>query len=190
MPHHGKVTFQTAWLQKEDEDGHKIGTWCQKESDSTAFCVICNKPFSISNSGFSQIKQHFKGERHKVEAKCKTGKNVAHLSFTNKVETSSETPSTFGFKQLTLQSATADQATSAEILWMLKVSQSDYSLSSCDGLPKLFKKMFPCPASEEFTLSRTKASNMMSDGIGPLILKLLVDDLKSSIKGPIPSDMI
>jgi hypothetical protein len=56
MPHHGQVSFQTYWLQK-DETWNKIGTWCQKESESTAFCIICNKSFSISNSGFSQIKQ-------------------------------------------------------------------------------------------------------------------------------------
>ena len=74
MPHHGKVTFQNSWLQKEDEDGNWIGNWCQKESESSAHCIICNKSFSISNSGFSQIRQHFKDERHKSEARYKMGK--------------------------------------------------------------------------------------------------------------------
>jgi hypothetical protein len=41
MPHHGQVSFQTYWLQK-DETWNKIGTWCQKESESTAFCIIYN----------------------------------------------------------------------------------------------------------------------------------------------------
>lgn len=40
--------------------------------------------------------------------------------------------------------------------------------------------MLPCPASEEFTLCRTKASYVMSDGIGPLVLKMLIDDLCKS----------
>jgi ectoine hydroxylase-related dioxygenase (phytanoyl-CoA dioxygenase family) len=53
MPHHGQVSFQTSWLQK-DETWNKIRTWCQKESESTAFCIICNKSFSISNSGLNQ----------------------------------------------------------------------------------------------------------------------------------------
>ena len=103
MPHHGKVTFQNSWLQKEDEDGNQIGNWCQKESEFSAHCIICNKSFSISNSGFSQIRQHFKGERHKSEARCKMGKNVSHLSFTSKVGTPTseeQSPSGSSSKQL------------------------------------------------------------------------------------------
>ena len=108
---------------------------------------------------------------------------MSYLSFTRKVSTpTSEEQSSSGSssKQLKLQPTNADQATSAKILWMLKVSQSDYSLSSCDGLPQLFRKMFPCPASEEFSLCRTKASYIMSDGVGPLMLKMLVEDLCNS----------
>jgi hypothetical protein len=67
LPHHGQVSFQTSWLQK-DETWNKIGTWCQKESESTAFCIICNQSFSISNSGFSQIKQHVKGEKTQIRS--------------------------------------------------------------------------------------------------------------------------
>lgn len=40
--------------------------------------------------------------------------------------------------------------------------------------------MFHCPASQEFTLCRTKASYVMSDGIQPLVVKMLVDDLCKS----------
>jgi hypothetical protein len=70
MPHHGQVCFQTSWLQKY-ETWNKIGTWCQKESESTAFCIICNKSFSISNSGFSQIKQHVKGEKTQIRSQVR-----------------------------------------------------------------------------------------------------------------------
>ena len=181
--HRRKCFITEKSLLQNDEVGNQIGNWCQKESESSAHCIICNKSFSISNSGFSQIRQHFKGERHKSEARYKMGKNVSYLSFTRKVSTpTSEEQSSSGSssKQLKLQPAIADQATSAEILWMLKVSQSDYSLSSCDGLPQLFRKMFPCPASEEFSLCRTKASYIMSDGVGPLMLKMLVEDLCNS----------
>lgn len=32
IPCHGKESFQTSWIQKED-DGNKIGTCCKKVSD-------------------------------------------------------------------------------------------------------------------------------------------------------------
>lgn len=37
-------------------------------------------------TGFSQLKQHVKCEKHKSEARCKTGNHVSHLSFTKKVD--------------------------------------------------------------------------------------------------------
>ena len=57
--------------------------------------------------------------------------------------------------------------TTAEILWVLKVSSAGSTFSSCDDTPDLFKAMLPGPVSEEFRMSRTKASYMLSDGLGP-----------------------
>ena len=73
----GKVTFQNSWLQQSDSLGQYIGSWCKKESDQTANCLICQKVFNISNSGISQVKQHAKMDKHNSMAKCRLGKNIA-----------------------------------------------------------------------------------------------------------------
>ena len=44
---------------------------------------------------------------------------------------------------------------SAEVMWMVKVVEQDYSLRSCDGVPKLFQTMFSdSNISKGFTISR------------------------------------
>jgi hypothetical protein len=60
-----------------------------------------------------------------------------------------------------------EQVLAAEILWALKVAESNYSYASCDGLPYLFRRMFPGQIPEHFTMSKSKISYLISDGIGP-----------------------
>lgn len=60
-----------------------------------------------------------------------------------------------------------DLVTNAEILWVLKVASDGYTFRSCDGHSDMFKVMFPCATSKDFSMSRTKASYMLSDGLGP-----------------------
>ena len=80
MPH-GNVTFQNSWPQQSDSLGQYTGSWCKKESDQTANCLICQKVCNISNSEISQVKQHAKTDKHMSMAKCRLRKNSATISF-------------------------------------------------------------------------------------------------------------
>jgi len=51
----------------------------------------------------------------------------------------------------------------AEALWAMKTAASDYAFASSDGIPQLFQKMFPGDVSNNFTMSGTKVSYMISD---------------------------
>ncbi|KAJ8889241.1 hypothetical protein PR048_008739 [Dryococelus australis] len=79
-----------------------------------------------------------------------SGKKSATLSF--KPETS---------KQWTIDEA--DKVTKAEILWTLKVVESGYSFSSCDGLADIFKQIYE-----------------IYHGLGPYFHLELVKSIKSS----------
>ena len=60
-----------------------------------------------------------------------------------------------------------EKIATAEVLWALKVDQSNYSCSSCDATPALFKRMFPGDIAEHFSMSKSKVLYLLSDGLGP-----------------------
>ena len=62
---------------------------------------------------------------------------------------------------------------------MLKVVESDDSLTSCDNIGKLFMQMFLGNISNQFQLGGSKASCVVSDGRSPCILDETVKNIKT-----------
>ena len=74
-----------------------------------------------------------------------------------------------------------DRITNAEIYWALKVASTDFSLRSCDNICERFRAMFDCDCvtkRNDFSFGRSKASYVISDGLGPHLLKMLIADVK------------
>ena len=55
-----------------------------------------------------------------------------------------------------------------------------FQLHHVKGLVIYSKKMFPGPFTEGFTLSRSKASYLVSDGLGPILTKHLMKEISST----------
>ena len=55
MPRNTK--YNKKWEDKVVNDD-KVGTWCQKETDTSAKCLPCRKVIDISNKGFSALRVH------------------------------------------------------------------------------------------------------------------------------------
>ena len=54
----------------------------------------------------------------------------------------------------------------AEIVWLFKLAEEDWSFESCDHLDKLFVRMFPGSAvAEKFGTAHTKASYSIRHGL-------------------------
>ena len=71
--------------------------------------------------------------------------------------------------------------TEAEILWLFKVAEEDWSFSSCDQLDKLFSRMFQgSTTAEKFGVGHTKASYSVRHALGPIVRELLVKDINDS----------
>lgn len=180
MPN-GSTKFQASWLDQTDVDGHRIGDWCTscKTSKHKAFCTLCIKDFSIDNSGLTQIQQHAKGEKHRKLSAAKFSQAQRHFVLST---TSSENkgkdqgPPSIPIQDLSQQ----EKVARAEALWAMKTAASDYSFASSDGIPQLFQKMFPRDVSNNFTMSRTKVSYMISDGLGPYLRQKLCQDISQS----------
>ena len=74
-----------------------------------------------------------------------------------------------------------DDSLKTEILWLLKLAVSNFSLSSTDKLGGLFQTMFPdSKIAAGFTPSQTKSSYVISHGLSQYFTHMLVKDLLKS----------
>jgi hypothetical protein len=181
-------------LTEKDENKVEIKLWCKKEDDHTAKCSLCFKTFSISNGGITQIKQHSKGVGHKKISDVRFGgvqatlgpalaPAVEKLTDPKRTDTTTPTPSTSAAPStsadqprvsqpminMTLQPTLMTQVREAEILWALYMSKKDIPFAACDNIGSLFSRMFPCPVADHFSMASTKASYIVSDGLGPYV---------------------
>ena len=108
-----------------------------------------------------------------------TGENIATISFQQRStqQTSEGAASSSHIAKLAVVPAILEQITTAELLQMLKVAKNDFSIASCQRLSDLFQKMFPGPETEGFALSRSKASYLTTDGLGPILTKHLMKEI-------------
>ena len=71
--------------------------------------------------------------------------------------------------------------TKAEILWALKVCDSNFSFSSCDDLNELFQAMFPdSVVAKSVNMGSSKISYLISQGIGPFFIRQVIKDLNDA----------
>lgn len=167
----GDTKFNQSWLDQSDDKGYTIGQWCKADKyEYSAFCTLCYKSFSVKTSGISQVKQHANGSDHNKRAKDRFSKAQPHFA---------SSPSTSGNIALVPKSVN-DQTLQAEIWWVLKVANNDFSFASCDDLDKLFKLMFPCPYTADFTLGSKKVSYLVTYGISAYFNEELIQDIIKS----------
>lgn len=77
-------------------------------------------------------------------------------------------------QQLTEQ----DKVAVAETLFILAVAKCNIRFSLSNTASELFPKMFPdSKLASEFSVSRTKLSYIISDGIGPLLKEKLIEEV-------------
>ena len=179
------VKWNNDWLGKVDDNGAIIKTWCRNDTSVNFYCRWCASSVSFASQGLCALKQHAMTAGHKKlhdEIHDKTTPRIAPVTPSTSAPVSSG-----GFFQpvIGLQRSLADRTTDAEVIWMMKVASSDYSLNSCENLKETFHKMFNCDITKnkEFSLGRNKVSYCLSDGLGPLMLSNLCKDVSISEGG-------
>ena len=69
----------------------------------------------------------------------------------------------------------------AEIIWLLYMYHYHPIYWSCDGLPGVFQAIFPdSQIAANLSITRTNASYMICDGLGPEFVRQLLDDVTKS----------
>jgi len=151
------------------------------------FCKTRN--LKCDNNGEAALNTHAKSKQHIKNDKL--FRNQGQLFVTTKskqddeVQTPVQSTSSFlssGNKQSELSYRyPVDETIKAEIIWSLHVSVENSSFRSCDSIARTSKAMFPDSAvAENFSLSRTKVSYMLSDGIGPALHRQISEDVRKS----------
>lgn len=164
---------------KTDSQGHTISSWCKpsKESANKAFCFVCHKTVCCNNQGLNQLLQHAKTQTHKKLAdSIISGKQLVLTSDTSKDSSFTNKASSFNNKMTCF----SYRMNLFELIWSLEVVSSHYSYASCDNIKDTFHAMFPGKISDDFSMSSSKVSYMVSEGTGPYLKKIVIDDVLNS----------
>ena len=73
-----------------------------------------------------------------------------------------------------------DETMKAELIWAMKVVGSHYSYASCDNIKETLDAMFSVKIPNNFTMSSSKVSYLISEATGPYFKKIVADDVKNS----------
>lgn len=151
------------------DDWKKSYQWLTKgDSEFYARCKLCNKDFSISHGGLSDVKQHDKGSEHKR-------RSTAGIT--------SQVMSNFFTKQNTVE---ADNVTLAEVASTFHCVKHNSSYNAQDCANKLLPQILPdSNIAKKVCCGRTKSEAIVKEVLGHLAEKLVVDALKSTDNGTV-----
>ena len=156
------------------------------------------RSFSLSNMGEPALKSHAQGKKHQNAVKT-SGKNTSVWGFLKKddqkASTSTQKEEPLECKESEELSVAAARSTEekrsslmtkltltreqhkAEIFWALKSVMSHFSYNSAD----VFKAMFPDSIiAQHMSCGPTKLSYLISFGIAPYFMDLLLKELKDA----------
>lgn len=164
----GKCKFSNNWLEQKDANDTVISEWGVKvkDDDYKLNCKWCKFSFHIQNQGFHAILQHSKTQKH-TKFNDQFGVQQTRIklpsasSSSNTDQAVCNSPSTIQIYSL------KDKSVITEIIWTLFSVKCNFAFSSSQGIPDLFKYMFPCEESENFTMSPTKIAYYLTDAIAP-----------------------
>ena len=160
----GKTSYCPDW-----EKEHEWLTACKKDKHA-AFCKVCCKSFSISGSGFSQVKHHKDGQKHTKLLKLQNGKQRTVLVSENGMKLSDPK----------WNLTASEKVLRAEILQALHVAQYNISFSSAVEHSRLFQSMFPDSAiAASYSQSYSKIAYMLKYGIADYLKNELLFDVKN-----------
>ena len=178
----GKTRFNSSWLTSIDVNGQRLTEWCRAGTDEHhGYCRFCDIDIKCDNAGKSQLLQHARREKHISAIKSVVDRSQTKLFVALPPATSSAAScSSSSDKTLTTINYN-DAVLKAQIYWLAKVSLCNYSLRSIDHVGDMLRAMFPdSRIAQEFKLSRTSASYMIADGLGPYFKAVLCADITAS----------
>ena len=168
----GKTTFNSSWLDAKDSNGDELKKkWCKKGSDNFTYTCLYHGPkeLSCANMGKDALLQHATMEKHRKKAIA--SKSQCTLYFKKEIKEKVEQTKESGLA-CSIHYILREASLWAEIIWSLHTAYTNQSYRSCDGIWDTLVAMFPdSDIAKKMTLSKGKVSYIVSDGLGPVLLK-------------------
>ena len=193
------IRFNKEWMNKVE---YKDWLLPEPSNNTKAKCRLCMRSFSLSNMGEPALKSHTEGKKHQNAVKT-SGKNTSVWGFLKKddqkASTSTQKEEPLECKESEELSVAAARSTEekrsssmtkltltreqhkAEIFWALKSVMSHFSYNSAHDITDVFKAMFPDSIiAQHMSCGPTKLSYLISFGIAPYFMDLLLKELKDA----------
>ena len=163
------VKWSDSWLEKVDANNVRLKLWAIKKDIQYAKCSLRSSDIKFDKKGFQAFIQHSKRAHHQnissIRFDTRNAQKQATLLPTTPVNNKQKQ------QVRSIAPTLQTQVTAAEGLWAFKVSEDDLSLHTCEDISTLFKQMFPdSNIANLVTMSRSKMSYVLQDGLGPLLL--------------------
>lgn len=143
------VTQDDDWLGKDDNNGDKIRQWCVKreelvnDDDPRVKCNWCNTSFSLK-SGLTNFLSYSNCQTHKRKLKDLKSNKTLTRYFSQSDKSNATKVSETESKRIT----------TAEIKWVVRVVEKNYSFNIQTGLKETFKGMFTDSKTSSLGLTR------------------------------------
>ena len=190
------IRFNKEWMDKVE---YKDWLLPEPSNNTKAKCRLCMRSFSLSNMGEPALKSHAQGMKHQNAVKM-SRKNTSVWGFLKKddqkASTSTQKEEPVAYKESgELSAVAAEEKRSssvtkltltreqhkAEIFWALKSVMSHFSYNSAHDITDVFKAMFPDSIiAQHMSCGPTKLSYLISFGIAPYFMDLLLKELKDA----------
>ena len=145
-------------MEAEDSNGVRLNLWLWKDDEYHEYCKQCRCQVKYNTQGTQAFTYHSQKKkledisdiRFSTSQVCISGKAESSTSLVMKKSTS---------KNMILDASQKNKISSAEAMWMSKVAEQDYSLRSCDDVPKLFQT---CSVTAILQISQDKKHHILS----------------------------
>ncbi len=161
------VKWKEEWKDAKDGNGDTIGLWIRKEEGDgcRANCKWCAKPFIIK-SGMTNILSHANSECHKSLSRAQKLTKPITAVFTK------TSPSTTTSKS---------SAKAAELRWVFRIIEKNWSFESQEDIITDFKGMFTdSKIPNEMKLSPKKVKYLATDAIGPFMQGIVLKEIQNA----------
>ena len=193
------IRFNKEWMDKVE---YKDWLLPEPSNNTKAKCRLCMRSFSLSNMGEPALKSHAQGKKHQNAVKT-SGKNTSVWGYLKKddqkASTSTQKEEPLECKESEELSVAAARSTEekrsssmtkltltreqhkAETFWALKSVMSHFPYNSAHDITDVFKAMFPDSIiAQHMSCGPTKLSYLISFGIAPYFMDLLLKELKDA----------
>ena len=142
------------------------------KAEQLVHCKLCQRYFSISGGGVTQIKSHANNKLHLAREKEREGQSYFSKDADNSIQTNNPK----------LSLSIEEEIRKAEIIHALTCVQSNYSFASTSNDGERFRSMFPdSQIAKHLKQGETKIKYTIQYSIYPYFKDLLLEDLKNTV---------